>query len=262
MVGWRAAVQDGKTSTIMMNNGTGLNNTPILYDSETIGYLRNELGFDGVLCTDWPLFNNEISATGFTNDGQDLSQMTPGELFLPHAGIGIDQFGVFRVEHGTDTTDFYKSNSFDSIYWPDTIKERIEAGEFSEDIVNTAISRALRNKFRLGLFEDPYNSYDELLELCASDEYKAEPFELTTTQAIVRARTDEMNAMDEELMVKSTVLLKNDNDLLPLGEGINVYVDSNNTEVKEKDVPAIGEHSHDCGNDGRGGCGHCPCDRA
>ena len=45
---------------------------------------------------------------------------------------GIDQFGVFRVEHGTDTTNFYKSNSFDSIYWPDTIKERIEAGEFSE----------------------------------------------------------------------------------------------------------------------------------
>ena len=243
MVGWRAAVQDGKTSTIMMNNGTGLNNTPILYDSETIGYLRNELGFDGVLCTDWPLFNNEISATGFTNDGQDLSQMTPGELFCRMLECGIDQFGVFRVEHGTDTTDFYKSNSFDSIYWPDTIKERIEAGEFSEDIVNTAISRALRNKFRLGLFEDPYNSYDELLELCASDEYKAEPFELTTTQDIVRARTDEMNAMDEELMVKSTVLLKNDNDLLPLGEGINVYVDSNNTEVKEKDVPAIGEHA-------------------
>ena len=43
-----------------------------------------------------------------------------------------------------------------------------------------------------------------------------------------------MNAMDEELMVKSTVLLKNDNDLLPLGEGINVYVDSNNTEVKKR----------------------------
>ena len=87
MVGWRAAVQDGKTSTIMMNNGTGLNNTPILYDSETIGYLRNELGFDGVLCTDWPLFNNEISATG-------LHQRRPGPLpddagraVLPHAGV-------------------------------------------------------------------------------------------------------------------------------------------------------------------------------
>ena len=74
--------------------------------------------------------------------------------------------------------------------------------------MDTAISRALRNKFRLGLFEDPFNSYAELLELCASDAYKAEEFALASTDDIVRARTDEMNAMDEELMVKSTVLLK------------------------------------------------------
>ena len=51
MVGWRAAVQDGKTSTIMMNNGTGLNNTPHSLRFRNHWLLRNELGFDGVLCT-------------------------------------------------------------------------------------------------------------------------------------------------------------------------------------------------------------------
>lgn len=243
MVGWRAAVQEGKTSTIMMNNGMGINNTPILYDSDTIGYLRNELGFDGVLCTDWPLYNGVVSATGYTSDGRDLSTMSAGELFCRMLECGIDQFGVFRVEHGTDVTNFYNSNSFDSIYWPDTVKERIEQGLFSEEIVNTAISRALRNKFRLGLFDDPFNSYAELLDLCASEAYKAEQFEIHSVEDIVRARTDRMNELDERLMVESTVLLKNDGDLLPLSKDAKVYVASNSTNTRDVDAAAIGAHA-------------------
>ncbi|WP_102413101.1 glycoside hydrolase family 3 N-terminal domain-containing protein [Beduinella massiliensis] len=243
MVGWRAAVQEGKTSTIMMNNGMGLNNTPILYDSETIGYLRNELGFDGVLVTDWPLFNGAVATTGLTNDGRDLSTFTPGELFARMLECGIDQFGVFRVEHGLDTSNYYNSNSFDSIYWPDTVKEQIELGKLDVAIVDKAISRALRAKFNLGLFEDPYNSREELLELCASDAYKAEQFELTTVEDIIRARTDYMNELDERLMVKSTVLMKNDGDILPLAKGSKVFVDSNAAETREKDSIAIGAYA-------------------
>ena len=39
------------------------------------------------------------------------------------------------------------------------------------------------------------------------------------------ARRSEVTEMEEELMVKSAILLKNDNNVLPLAEGTKVYVD-------------------------------------
>ena len=80
----------------------------------------------------------------------------------------------------------------------------------------------LRNKFELGLFEDPYGNLEDALELCASDEYKAQAFDMTTIEDVYRARTAEMNAMEIQLQTESTVLLKNDN-ILPLKAEQKVY---------------------------------------
>ncbi len=240
MVPWKAAVQEGKTSTIMLNAGYGLNNTPIYFDAYTLGYLRDELGFEGVLCTDWPLQFSRFYG-GYTSDGRLIDDMTEGERYAWMMQCGIDQFGVFRIEHGMDTSDFYISGSYDCIFWPDTLKAEIENGKLDVAVVDAAISRAMKNKFRLGLFDDPFNDYAELEALFASEAYKAEAFELNSVEDVVRARTEQMNAWDEELMEKSAVLLKNDGDILPLQKGIKVYVTSNNSEVQAKDVPALQE---------------------
>ena len=242
MVPWKAAVQEGKTSTIMLNAGYGINNTPIYFDAYTLGYLRTELGFEGVLCTDWPLQFSRFYGN-YTSDGRLIDDMTEGERYAWMMECGIDQFGVFRVEHGLDTTQFYISNSYDCIFWPDTLKEEIEKGNLDISVVDAAISRAMKNKFRLGLFEDPFNDYAELEALFASDAYKAEAFELTSVEDVVRARTDEMNSWDEELMVKSTVLLKNDDNILPLSAGVKVYLASNSDEIEQADIAAIGERT-------------------
>lgn len=236
MVPWKAAVQEGKTSTIMLNAGQGINNTPIYFDAVTLGYLRNELGFEGVLSTDWPLQFNRFYGQ-YTSDGRLIDDMTEGERYAWMLQCGIDQFGVFRVEHGTDTSTFYNSNSYDCIFWPDCLKEEIDNGHLDIAIVDAAISRAMKNKFRLGLFEDPYNEYAELEALFASDAYKAEAFELNSTDDVVRARTEQMNAWDEELMEKSSVLLKN--EILPLSADAKIYVTSNSEDIEERDVTAI-----------------------
>ena len=236
MVPWKAAVQEGKTSTIMLNAGQGINNTPIYFDAVTLGYLRNELGFEGVLCTDWPLQFNRFYGQ-YTSDGRLIDDMTEGERYAWMLQCGIDQFGVFRVEHGTDTSNFYNSNSFDCIFWPDCLKEELDNGNLDVAVVDAAISRAMKNKFRLGLFEDPYNEYAELEALFASDAYKAEAFELNNTDDVVRARTEQMNAWDEELMEKSSVLLKN--EILPLAGDTKIYVTSSSDDIKERDVAAI-----------------------
>ncbi len=239
MVPWKAAVQEGKTSTIMLNAGYGIENNPIYYDGYTLGYLRNELGFEGVICTDWPLSMTAYDA-GYTSDGRLIGDMTLGEKYAWMMTCGIDQFGVFRIEHGLDTENFYVSNSFDCIFWPDALKAEIENGKLDVAVVDAAIARAMKNKFRLGLFEDPFNDYGELEALFASDAYKAEAFELNSVEDVVRARTEQMNAWDEELMEKSAVLLKNDNAILPLTEGAKVYLTSNANDVLAKDTEAIG----------------------
>lgn len=243
MVGWRAAVQDGKTSTIMMNNSTGLTNTPILYDSETIGYLRNELGFDGVLCTDWPLFVGPPNVTGYTNDGQDLSQMTVGELYTRMLECGIDQFGSFIILDGTDTDIEGTNRVADLFNWPDALIECVENGTCSEGLIDRSAFRIMRAKFDLDMFEDPFRDYAEALAIFASDAYIAEEFEITSVEDIVRARNDALNEMDEQLQTKSTVLLKNDNNILPLSEGCKVYVESNVSDITERDAEAIGAYA-------------------
>ena len=240
MVPWKAAVQEGKTSTIMLNAGYGINNTPIYFDAYTLGYLRTELGFQGVLCTDWPLQFSRFFG-GYTSDGRLIDDMTEGERYAWMMQCGIDQFGVFRIEHGLDTSNYYISGSFDCIFWPDTLKEEIEKGNLDISVVDAAISRAMKNKFRLGLFDDPFNDYSELEALFASEAYKAEAFELNSVEDVVRARTEQMNAWDEELMEKSAVLLKNDDNILPLAAGTKIFVTSNNGEVQEKDLAAIGD---------------------
>lgn len=239
MVPWKAAVQEGKTSTIMLNAGYGIENNPIYFDGITLGYLRNELGFDGVICTDWPLNMNAYDAS-YASDGRLVGDMTLGEKYAFMMECGIDQFGVFRIEHGMNAEDFYISGSFDCLFWPDVLKAEIEEGRMDIALVDAALVRAMKNKFRLGLFEDPYNDYAELEALFASEEYKAEAFELNSVEDVVRARTAQMNAWDEELMEKSTVLLKNENDILPLAKGTKIYVASNSGEVLEKDIAAMG----------------------
>lgn len=76
-----------------------------------------------------------------------------------------------------------------------TIVEQVKAGKISEEILNRAVSNVLRSKFQLGLFENPY-----------VDANKAEKF----------VDSAEHRALALEAARRSIVLLKNQNNLLPL----------------------------------------------
>lgn len=75
------------------------------------------------------------------------------------------------------------------------LKELVESGELSEKVVDESVRNILRLKFRLGLFENPY--VDE-------SAYEAAIY---TQESLEAARV---------AAVKSAVLLKNDNNILPL----------------------------------------------
>ena len=106
LVGWQAAVDAG-TSYIMLNNGPALNDCNVCYDSETLGILRNDLGYDGIIVTDWPLFLGAPSAEGTTPEGDDLSTMDVAELYTTMLEAGVDQFGCFFMADGTDPSQEY-----------------------------------------------------------------------------------------------------------------------------------------------------------
>lgn len=253
MVGWKAAVDAG-TQWIMANNAEGLTDGVIVpYDSVTLGYLRDTLGYDGIVVTDWPLFITSPTATGITADGKDLSKMTPGELYTQMLEAGIDLFGGYVVLSGTDTTIMDATNtnvsfggggpSFVLTNWPDVIKAEVEAGRCDIELVLRSCRRVLKNKFELGLFENPYSDLVKAMDLFASDAYKTDQFELKNTDDIYAARKDSTNEMEELLQTKSAVLLKNDNNILPLSKDTKVYVTGSSENMTAMDAKAVAKHA-------------------
>ncbi|MGW1454413.1 beta-glucosidase BglX [Salegentibacter agarivorans] len=81
-----------------------------------------------------------------------------------------------------------------------SLVDLVKEGEVSEDYIDDAVKRVLRVKFKLGLFEDPYlYSNANLLEQISFEEHKT---------------------VARDVAKKSIVLLKNENDLLPIQDSI------------------------------------------
>ncbi len=247
LVGWKSAVIDNGSGWVMLNNGSMLNDCNVCYDSESMAVLRETLGYDGCVVTDWPMWQQSPSATGTTPEGVDLSTCSVGELYAIILNADVDQVGCFFMVQPEVTTDYddivAHYPGMQQPMWPETIKEQLANGNLTQETIDRHAKRVLRNKFQLGLFEDPYSSLEEALELCASDAYKAEAFDLTTIEDIYAARTDEMNEMDIRLQTESTVLLKNENNVLPLSKDAKVYVTGSAKDTTAMDVEAIGAYA-------------------
>lgn len=246
LVGWQAAVDAG-TSYIMLNNGPALNDCNVCYDSETLGILRDDLGYDGIIVTDWPLFMGAPSAEGTTPEGDDLSTMDVGQLYTTMLEAGVDQFGCFFMADGTDASQEYVDANYShrqQAAWPDAIVAAVEDGTCDIELIDRAVARTMRNKFEMGLFEDPYGSAEEVLTLAASEAYQAEQFELTTIDDIYAARSEETNEMEIRLQTESTVLLKNDDNILPLADGTAIYVTGSDEETAANDAEAMAAYGN------------------
>lgn len=247
LVGWKSAVIDNGSGWVMLNNGKMMNDCNVCYDSESMAVLRQTLGYDGCVVTDWPMWMQSPSASGTTPEGLDLSTASVGELYATIFNADVDQVGCFFMVEPDVTTDYEDIIAhypgMMQPMWPETVKEQLENGNLTQETIDRHAKRVLRNKFDLGLFEDPYANLEEALELAASDAYKAEAFQLNTIDDVYAARNPEMNEMDIRLQTESTVLLKNDNNLLPLAKDTKVYVDGSSKDTVAMDTAAIGTYA-------------------
>lgn len=246
LVGWKSAVIDNGSGWIMLNNGKFLNNCNVCYDSESMAVLRQQLGYDGCVVTDWPMWMQVPSASGTTPEGLDLSTASVGELYATIFNADVDQVGCFFMVEDDVPVDYdaviARYPGMMQPMWPNAVKEQLELGNLTQETIDKHAKRVLRNKFELGLFEDPYGNLEDALELCASDEYKAQAFGMTTIEDVYRARTAEMNAMEIQLQTESTVLLKNDN-ILPLKAEQKVYVAGTSKDTVAMDKEAIAAYA-------------------
>jgi hypothetical protein len=113
----------------------------------------------------------------------------------------------------------------------ETIEKAVNEGLISEERLEQACRRILRSKFELGLFENPYSDPAAALALSASAEYIAQPWEIVDNDTLMAARNPEEVELERQLQAKSAVLVKNDDNLLPLAGDLKVYVDSTGAAV-------------------------------
>lgn len=140
------------------------------------GLLREELGFAGVIVSDWELVNdNHVGEQVLPARAWGVEELTPTQRMQRILEAGADQFG------GEECTEL--------------LLDLVRHGQVSEQRVTDSARRLLRVKFHLGLFDDPY--VDE-----------------SVADALVG--TEESRRRGHEAQAGSVVILHDDGAVLPL----------------------------------------------
>ena len=218
MTAWKLALEANPKWLMTNGYSTGFyTGVHVDFDRETMGYLRNELGYDGVIVSDWGAQGAD-NASGIDQDGLDLLTLTIPERYAYTINLGLDQIGSPATGYNVDNPGYTSDLG--------AIAEAISTGLITEERVYETVERVLATKFELGLFENPYSDLEAALAICASEAYQAEQWEITDNETLMAARPAEVVELERQLQAKSAVLVKNDDNLLPLNKELKVYFSS------------------------------------
>ncbi|SMQ72061.1 beta-glucosidase [Bacillus sp. OV166] len=170
-------------------NGENVGNS---YNSYLINdLLRKRYGYDGVVCTDWIITADEPENIDTFVGGKPwgVENLTVAERHYKLILAGVDQFGG-NNEAGPILEAYQMGIAEFGEAW---MRKR-----FEESAV-----RLLKNIFRLGIFENPYIKVEESVHEVGKPEYMQEGY---------------------EAQLKSIVMLKNRNSILPLNKEKVVYI--------------------------------------
>jgi len=169
------------------------------------GLLREKMGYDGIVHTDYSIIKDNIIAG----------------IRLPARAWGVESLSAHqRVKKAVDAGIDQLGGELCSEFLVDLVKR----GEISEARLDESCRRVLALKFKLGLFDNPFVSVENAIEICNNPEYEK---------------------AGEDAMRKSLVLLKNSMNNsspdLPLAKNVKVYIDG---FTKDK----VGKYANVVGN--------------
>lgn len=152
--------------------------------------LREQLGYDGVVCTDWGI-THDIGEAEETFAGKcwGVESLTEAERHFKALEAGVDQFG--GNNNVAPVMEAYRMCC--DQYGAEAAEARFRRSAY----------RLLLNIFRTGLFENPYLDLEESLQTVGCSAFREKGY---------------------RSQLKSVTMLKNKNHVLPLKEGIKVYV--------------------------------------
>lgn len=173
---FKMAIEAGALS-VMVNSGVN-NGLPFHANKEMLtGWLKEGLNWDGMIVTDWADIHNLWKRDKIATDYKEAI------MLAINAGVDMSMT-PYDVDFCT------------------LLKELVDEGKVSKERIDDAVSRIIRFKLRLGLFERP-NTLLSDYPLFGSDQH--------TRKAL-------------EMAVQSEILLKNEDGILPLKAGQRILV--------------------------------------
>lgn len=194
------AAFDAHTAAIMPYYGVPMEQT-----SENVGFsynkdiitrlLRDKYKYDGVVCTDWGLVTDtQMGPVVWPARAWGVENLSEKERVKKIIEAGCDQFGGENC--------------------PQYIVELVKEGQIKESRIDQSIRRLLRQKFTLGLFDNPYVDVEK------------------ATQIVGRA---DFRKLGDETQRRSMTLLKNDIKLpLTATAKLKIYVKNIDPKIASK----------------------------
>ena len=165
---FRAAAEAGAGSFMCSFNE--INGVPASADKYLYDLLYGEWGFDGIVVSDWGSIR-EMVVHGYSRDRKQAAEQAI------NAGVTIDMESRCYTEY---------------------LEELVAEGAVSEATVDNAVRRVLMQKFRMGLFDDPFRYCDDPAR--------------EQREVLSEANLE----VSRDMARKSIVLLRNEGGLLPL----------------------------------------------
>ena len=205
---YEAAIKAG--ALLVMTSFNTLNRIPSTANKWLMRQvLREEMGFEGTVISDWAAIE-EIKYHGLCEDRKGAAKLA--------------------IEAGTDIDMM-------TACYSNYLKELIESGEVSEELLDEAVLRVLELKNKLGLFENPYKDADEDAEktvlLCEEHRKKAreaakETFVLLENNGILPLKKEEKVAFigpftEEKNIIGAWSIFGEAKDAVSVKEGVEAY---------------------------------------
>jgi len=174
------------------------------------GLLRNQLHYNGVVCTDWGLVSDtHMGNVLWPARAWGVESLNTEQRVQRIIDAGVDQFGGENI--------------------PEVVVQLVKEGKVTEKRIDSSVTRLLRVKFELGLFDNPYIDASKATQIVGKAEFK---------------KAGEQSQRRAITLLKNTNLQGQQNAVLPLKiNSLKIYVKNIDSAVASQYGTVVGKPS-------------------